>query len=103
MDNEEQKLLRNNPVFIISISIVIAGIMTAVSVLLYLRSDTRKTIEQIRQNNQTSISNEDILPSGKITSESLTAVEKNISEKIHAYDDDADFSPDSLTDAALGL
>jgi len=102
--NNDKSLLRNNPIFVIGIACLLAIIMTFVSVLSYARSDTRKTIEQIQTNNH--LLQQDQLPQlkdGEVSTKSLDATEKSITNDIQAHSDETDFSPDVLTDSALGL
>jgi ABC-type bacteriocin/lantibiotic exporter with double-glycine peptidase domain len=104
VENKGQDQLRNNPVFVIGIACLLALIMIAVSVITYLRSDTRKTIEQIQTNNShLKQDSSSLQKSGETTPQSITTTEKNITKDIQAHDDDTDFSPDELTDSALGL
>ena len=105
MENSNDKtLLRNNPIFVIGIACLIAGAMTAISVLSYARSDTRKTIEQIQTNNHLIRQDQSTLPNdGEVSSKSLNATEKIITKDIQSHSDEVDFSPDELTDSALGL
>lgn len=100
----EHAQLRNNPIFVISIVSALALLMIAVSVFSYIRSDTRKTIEQIQANNIHSKESPPIIPEGSTASTDLvTGIEKSIAKDIQSYNDETDFSPDELTDSALGL
>lgn len=103
-DQEQSKLL-NNPVFVISIASVIALLMMSVSIISYVKSDTRKTIEQIQTNNNLSKETPAVLiPKGSDANTNLvTNIEKSISKDIQSHNDETDFSPDELTDSALGL
>lgn len=104
MENKEQDQLRNSPVLVIGVACLLAIVMMFVSIFTYVRSDTRKTIEQIQTNNnhlKQDTSSEPV--SGKTTPESVAATEKAITKDIQSHDDDVDFNPDELTDAALGL
>ena len=103
MENNEDKLLRNNPFFIISLCCLAAMTMTTASILAYMRSDTRKTIEQIQQNNRTTTSVQQASVTGPVTSTTLSTMQKDITDKINTMDNDTDFDPDKLTDSALGL
>ena len=105
MENKpEAPLLRNNPVFVIFIACLVAGLMMAISIFGYLKSDTRKTIEQIQANNNNLKKDIATLPkNGDITIDYVTTTEKNISKDIQSHNDDTDFNPDELTDSALGL
>jgi hypothetical protein len=104
MDNDqEQPQLRNNPVFVISIAVVLALVMIAISVFSYIGSDTRKTIEQIQLNNK-SKSAQEIIPKGSEANiDLLTTIEKRITDDVQSHSDETDFSPNELTDSALGL
>lgn len=103
-NDQEQKQLRNNPVFVISIACGVALFMIFVSVFSYIKSDTRKTIEQIQTNNSHSKETPAIIPIGSEASTDLmNTVEKNVSNNIQSHSDETDFSPDELTDSALGL
>mgnify|MGYP003532905843 FL=1 len=104
-NNDDKTLLRNNPFFVIGIACLIAIIMFAVSFLSYYHSDTRKTIAQIQANNlntETEQTN-DVVVSTDLNANYIDNLEKSITDKILAGDDDADFSPEELTDSALGL
>ena len=84
---------------------LLAGVMILISVFSYARSDTRKTIEQIQANNHL-IQQQDsttLTKNGDVNAESVNEIEKSITKDIQSHDDEADFSPDELTDSALGL
>lgn len=104
-NNPDKALLRNNPIFVIFIACLLAAVMILISVFSYARSDTRKTIEQIQANNHL-IQQQDsttLTKNGDVNAESVNEIEKSITKDIQSHDDEADFSPDELTDSALGL
>lgn len=103
--NEEKTLLRNNPLFVIGIASLLAIAMFSVSFIIYYRSDTKKTIEQIQENNLQSASDDsssDALPA-ELNDVYLDSLETQIKEQIAEHPDDTEFSADELTDSALGL
>ena len=103
--NEDRTLLRNNPLFVIFIASLIAIAMFTFSFLLYYRSDTKKTIEQIQANNildKSQVRNESQLPDD-LNSDYLDSLESSITDLVTAHSDDSEFSPNELTDSALGL
>lgn len=104
-NNSDKLLLRNNPIFVIFIACLLAIIMILISVFSYARSDTRKTIEQIQANNHLTQQQDvtSLTKDGQVNAKSVDAVEKSITKDIQSHDDEADFSPDELTDSALGL
>lgn len=104
-NNEEKNLLRNNPLFVIGIASLLAIAMFTVSFLLYYRSDTRRTIEQIQENNLNILydeSSSDALPP-ELNDVYLDTLEERIKRQITDHSDDTEFSSDELTDSALGL
>ena len=103
-NNQDHSLLRNNPIFVICIACALAAIMMSVSILSYIRSDTRKTIEQIQANNNTLRQDPSVITlTGDLTPTLITSTKKSIVKDIESHDEDTDFSPDELTDSALGL
>jgi hypothetical protein len=104
MENKpDHSMLRNNPVFVICIACLIAGLMMSISIIGYVRSDTRKTIEQIQANNTLKQDIATLPKNGEVTTDYVNTTEKNISKDIQSHVDDTDFSPDELTDSSLGL
>jgi hypothetical protein len=104
-NNSEKLLLRNNPFFVIGIASLLAIGMFTVSFLAYYHSDTRKILEQIQANNLSAppLSEADTLRSDELNATYIDELEKSIKEAIDSHPDDVEFSPDELTDSALGL
>ena len=102
--NQDQTLLRNNPVFVIFIACMLASAMMFVSIFSYVKSDTRKTIEQIQTNNTTLRQDSSATSlTGELTPILILNNKRNISTDIESHDEDVDFNSDELTDSALGL
>lgn len=103
--NDDKALLRNNPLFVIGLASLAAIAMFTISFLSYYNSDTKKTIEQIQTNSQRNASEaqgDTTLPAD-LSPEYLTTLEGKIEDSISTHSDDTEFSPDELTDSALGL
>jgi hypothetical protein len=103
--NDHKPQLRSNPIFVISISIVVALLMLTISFLKYYNSDTRRTVEQIQLNNQKLIKDEKThsVVVGQLDKQSIEALGKDITTKILSHSTESDYSVDDLTDSALGL
>ena len=101
--SEEKALLRNNPFFVIGIASLIAITMFAVSFISYYNSDTKRTIEQIQANNLNGVTDTDQQFQTELNGTYIDDLEKTISDKVTSHVDDVEFSPDELTDSALGL
>lgn len=103
--NDDRALLRNNPLFAIGISCLLAGLMFAAGLFSYYRSDTKNTIEQIQKNNSLSSTGEqtDATMITELSAEYLDQLETKIGKQISSHDDEAEFSSSELTDSALGL
>lgn len=101
----EKRELRNNPLFVISIALFTALLMSAISVLMYYNSETRMIVEQIQQNNS-EIGESTTLPealSGELNQAYVDSLEAKIRSDIAGLDPNVDYNPDELTDAALGF
>lgn len=105
MENKDDRiLLRNNPVFVIGIACLLAILMFSGSLLAYLHSDTKKTIEQIQANNLRSIETpKELSLSAELNDAYLDQLETNIQTQISSHSDETDYSSAELTDSALGL
>jgi capsular polysaccharide biosynthesis protein len=104
MEDTPKLSLRNNPVFIIAISCLIALLMTAISFWLYYRSDTRQIVEQVQANSrQLEQQVVDDAQVGVLDSDNVDSVEQSIINTIEDLNDETDFSAAELTDSALGL
>jgi hypothetical protein len=96
--------VRNNPVFAFALAISLAAVMFLISFLTYYHSDTRRTIERIQVNTQTLNKKSSVYdPTQAVTTQSLEILRQNIDAKISAHKDEVDYSPNELTDSALGL
>ena len=104
MEVSQEKKLRNNPFFVITIACIIAVIMSLISFLLYYNSDTRRTVEQLQINTQ-QLNEEavDLTANQELSDAYIDTIEKEISDSILVENDEADFSAAELTDSALGL
>jgi hypothetical protein len=98
----ERKHLRNNPIFLVSIAMVVAILMTFISLLTYYNSETRRTVEQIQQNNATPVAQARESVPSELTDQYVDFVEKQVTNDINGLSAEADYN-DELTDAALGL
>jgi uncharacterized protein YpmS len=103
-NNSDKAILRNNPLFIITLACLIAIGMFLVSFITYYHSDTKKTIEQLQANNQQLANDEKTSPVlNDLDQKSIEKLRQNLTEQIQAHNDDVEFSSDELTDSALGL
>lgn len=104
MDVNEKRLLRNNPLFVITIACLLALLMSAISFYLYYNSETRRTVELIQQNNQQLNLDEvsDKLPE-KLSKEYLDQVEKDVINEVTSHSTDFEFNPEDLSNSSLGL
>ena len=104
MEHPNPKQLRNNPVFVTSLACVVAIVMFLISFTTYYRSDTRRTIAKIQQNNlASSKSKPNVYRQTDLSKQGLDGLRQDIADKVFAHSDDNEFSADNLTDSALGL
>jgi len=100
----EKELLRNNPVFIITIACLIAVVMSVIGFLAYYNSDTRRMVEQLQINNQQEVVESTLAPAtGDLNSAYINSLEDGITQAVEKHDDDTEFSSSEITDSALGL
>lgn len=90
-----------SPIFAIAVAIVIALMMSAVSLLMYYRSDTKKVVDQIQANSATT-SNVDVEGS-ELTESFIEVVKTEITRDITQHDNSADYNPNAVNDETLGL
>lgn len=100
-NESDRNQLRNNPVFVIGISCVVAFVVFFASFLSYYYSDTKRTIEELQA---TTLELRDSTSMADIESpDDIDAIEKSIKATIDTQNDETDFSAAELTDSALGL
>jgi hypothetical protein len=104
-NNPHKPELRSNPVFVITIALIVALGMFTISFLMYYNSETRRTVEQIQVNNQNIIKEEKshTITVGQLDKQSIETLGKDITTKVLSHSADTDYSPADLTDSALGL
>lgn len=103
-NQKEKGLLRNNPIFIITIACLVAAAMSTVGFLAYYHSETRRTVEQIQINNQQEEIASELVPAGnELDGAYVDTLEDGISKAVQKHGDESEFSASELTDSALGL
>ena len=104
MESQPENRIQNNPVFVIAVACLLALIMSSISFVLYYRSDTRKTVEQLQKNSleKESQANSSAAPT-EISVDYIDEVEEKAGDLIDTHNNETDFSAAELTDSALGL
>ena len=104
MDDKDSLKLRNNPVFVIGVAIVIAMTMITIGILMFYSSPTRLTLDGLEENKrELGASKIDNTKTGPITAGELKLESKMIEDNITKLNDEADYAADRLTDSLLGL
>jgi hypothetical protein len=99
----DRSRLLNNPFFVIGAACLLGLVMTFIGLMLYYNSDTRRTVEQIQQNNEQLADSPLINNSEEISETYINKVETDITNLIKRHPDDTELNPSELTDSALGL
>jgi len=102
----EEKQLRNNPIFVITIAVVVALLMAGFSTLSFYHSETRTKLLRIQANQLADESLETkafVEDEGDVTIEELDNFLESTQNSVRSLDDATDYSSEELTDSALGL
>ena len=104
-DNDVRKETEQgaNPVMAIGIAILISLILSAISLTIFLRSDTRKNLELIQRPTNQATVDPSIDETSPLKAGDLDGIEQAILRDLEPLRTDVDFNPNELTDAALGL
>ena len=98
------KVAHNNPVIAIAVAILLALILSGLSLVSYLRSDTRKTVQLIQKpSSDSSDTISSIDTTSPLKASDLDTIQTDALKDLDSVSDTTDFSPNDLTDAALGL
>lgn len=98
------KIARNNPVIAIAVAILLALILSGLSLVSYLRSDTRRVIQLIQKPSSDNTANVSTIDTtSPLKSADLDTIQTDALKDLDGVSDTTDFSPNDLTDAALGL
>lgn len=99
----KQKTASNNPVIAIAIAILLALILSGLSLVSFLHSDAHKTVQLIQKNPTDTTSDSALDTTSALKSSDIDSIQSAITKDLAGANDAADFSPNELTDAALGL
>lgn len=94
-----------NPVAAIGIAIGVAVMLVVITFTMFLKSSANTTVKQIQAGTQVirTIQNSNLDTTSPIKADDIAAYEVSLQERLKTIDDNGDFGPDAVSNAALGL
>lgn len=97
------KVKSTNPLIAILTAVFISILISAVNLLLFIRSDMYEKVRLIQNPEQIIVNNEAIDISSPLTTEELVDIETDINNLFSSLKDDLDYPVSDLSEVELGL
>lgn len=103
--SNEHPIVGTNPIFAIGVAIGIAAIMVLATFLIFINSDSYKTVKQIEAGTAIakSLQSNDIDTRSPIKADDITTYQQSVETRLKTLDDSSDFGDQALSDQALGI
>ena len=101
------KIVGTNPVVAIGFAIGVAGLMVLTTFLIFINSDSYKTVKQIEAGTKVAralqSSNGEYDTRSPIKADDISVYQNSVEQRLKALDDTNDFGPENVSNAGLGL
>jgi len=103
----DHRIVGTNPVVAIGFAIGVAGLMVLTTFLIFINSNSYKTVKQIEAGTKVAralqSSNSEYDTRSPIKADDITVYQNSVEQRLKSLDDANDFSPEKVSNAGLGL